>query len=37
VGAALLALGIHLIKVHSPTYRPGNWTHYPLSIEPETP
>lgn len=33
VGAALVALGIHLIKVHSPTFRPGNWTHYPLSIE----
>jgi hypothetical protein len=33
VGAALVALGIHLIKVHSPTYRTGNWTHYPLSIE----
>jgi hypothetical protein len=37
VGAALLALGIHLIKVHSPTYRPGNWTHYPLSIEQGPP
>jgi hypothetical protein len=33
VGAALMALGIRLIKVHSPTHRPGNWTHYPLSVE----
>lgn len=33
VGAALLWLGTWLIKKNSPTYRPGSWTHYPLSVE----
>ncbi|MFW5876126.1 MAG: hypothetical protein ACOCXM_05275 [Myxococcota bacterium] len=33
LGAALLWLGTWLIKKNSPTFRPGSWTHYPLSVE----
>ncbi|MFW6066928.1 MAG: hypothetical protein ACOC97_01215 [Myxococcota bacterium] len=36
VGAALVALGIHLMKTKAPSYRPGNWIHYPLTVDAET-
>ena len=31
VGTALMAFSIWLINKNAPTYRPGSWTHYPLS------
>lgn len=36
-GVALMALGIWLINAKAPTYRPGSWTHYPLSVETGAP